>query len=116
MTSEQPASPTTGAGYVEVTRRGGVVTARFVRSTLGTREAPAIADVLVPIIDRMGARLRTLELDLSAVTFINSLGLGLCIDLRNRARRHRARTTTVGLSEEIEALLRVMKVEDLFGG
>jgi len=51
---------------------------------------------------------------MTAVDFITSLGLGMCIDVRNNADEVDAETTIVGLSCHLEELFDIMKLGALF--
>ncbi|MBT8485712.1 MAG: STAS domain-containing protein [Phycisphaerales bacterium] len=89
--------------------RGGVVTAAINRSTVGQIEAVEIAEQLVPLIGEAGS-LRGFVLDLREVEYVNSSGLGLIIDLGNRAKERGATAVAFGLRAEIKALFELMKI------
>ena len=99
---------------VDVTSRGGVLTATFLHPSLGERGSAGSADELIRAIEQLGRRLRFLVLDLGRVKFINSSGLGMCIELRNRAARQNARTILYGLSRDLQRLIEITKIERLF--
>ncbi|MCP3903673.1 MAG: STAS domain-containing protein [Planctomycetes bacterium] len=100
--------------YVELTARGGILTATVTTPALGLREAPAVAEVLVDAIDEFRGTLRYIVLDLSSVAFMNSTGLGMCIDARNRAANRGAGAVAVGLGRDIEALFELMRLDRFF--
>ena len=81
---------------------------------LGQREAIILNTEVGAIIANLGPRLRTLLLDLSDVQAMASFGLGVCIELRNAAHARNAQTVVFGLSDDLAALFRLMKVERLY--
>jgi anti-anti-sigma factor len=101
------------APYVDVRTSGSVIAARVTSNAIGGLEAPAIQDHLAEAIDSARPSPRFLVLDLSNVTFMNSVGLGMCIDTRNRANARKA-TIAFGLTDEIKQLFRLMNLERLF--
>ena len=100
--------------FVEVTRQAGVLTAALVGPVIGQREGPIIADELIKRIEVAGSRLRLLVLDLSSVMGMTSMGLGMCIEVRNRAKAHRADTVLFGVNDELMGLIRMVKVDRLY--
>ena len=99
---------------VRITMKGGELTASMLVSSIGQHEAPAISRAVVERVDLAGRGLRRLVLDLSAVDHLSSMGLGLCIDLRNRADRLGAVTELIGLSDDLLHLIQAVKVDRLF--
>ncbi|UCD75190.1 MAG: STAS domain-containing protein [Phycisphaerales bacterium] len=112
--AEEAASPSRPPHSVEVSAQGGVLRARFLARNVGEREATAIAAPVIKSMEKTRGRLRCLVLDLSDVQFLNSRGLGMCIDLRNRAHALSAPTVLIGLTGELFQLLDAVKVERLF--
>lgn len=110
-----PAPASVGpAQFVDLTFQRGVLTARLVGPSVGQREAPIIASEIRRAIERFGRAVRVLVLDLTDVTLICSMGLGMCIDVRNRAVKAKARSVLFGLSPEIDGLFRLMRIERLY--
>ena len=99
---------------VDVTEQAGVVTARFLTATVGERDATSMAPAVHDAMEPLGQSLRWLVIDFSQVTFLNSYGLGMCIDLSRRAEAQAGQTALIGLSQELRDLLHVVKVERLF--
>ena len=112
--AEEAGSPTRPSQIVEVTAKGGVLRARFLARTVGEGEVTAIAGRVIRSMDEAGGCFRCLVLDMEPVEFLNSRGLGMCIDLRNRAHAQRAPTVLIGLTGELRRLLDTVKVERLF--
>jgi anti-anti-sigma factor len=84
--------------------------------TPGTREVPTITEEVAAALDAMGesARGRCFILDLSQVRSLTSLGLGMCVNLRNRAEHAGMRPVLFGASSELLELLRLMRLDRLF--
>ena len=81
---------------------------------MGDREASLVANAVNNKLKQYGKRVQSLLLDMTAVDFITSLGLGMCIDVRNNADEVDAETTIVGLSCHLEELFDIMKLGTLF--
>lgn len=99
---------------VEVTFRNGTLLVKPVGPSIGQREAPIIQDEIKPYIDRAGKDLKHLVLDMSTVTFMSSMGLGMCISFRNSASAVKADSILFGLTRDLHALLSMMKIEKLY--
>jgi anti-anti-sigma factor len=100
--------------FVVIDTKEGVLTARLVGPHIGEREAQIIASEINAAIARAGASFKALVLDMKAVRAMSSLGLGMCIDVRNTAHAQNAKTIVVGLSRELYELFRMMKVDRLY--
>jgi len=104
-----------GAGAVVEVRGGSrVVRAAVAVEHVASRESPLIAEAVIPAIERADTSLRYLVIDVAPVTFMNSMGLGMLIDLRRRADALGARTVLYRPSSDLRAMLEVVKVERLF--
>ena len=99
---------------VEISSRWGVVTAKFATPSVGSAESPGIAEAIASAIDDAGKGLRYLVLDVSRVTFVNSMGLGMWINLRNRVLPLGGEVILLGLREELRLLMKTVKVDELF--
>jgi anti-anti-sigma regulatory factor len=99
--------------FVALTTAGGVLTATFTGPAIGRDEAPAIASTAIGALQRAGSRLQFLVLDFSRVTFINSAGLGMCIELRNRANAQGAASLATGLNDDLTTVFNAMKIDRL---
>lgn len=102
------------SSFVSVTNRDGVITVRPAGPRLLEREAVIIAADVKPLISHVGGGLRRLVIDLSEIGMMSSFGLGMCIELRNVARSLNATTVLYGLSDELEELVRMLKVDRLY--
>lgn len=105
---------TTDSSFVKLACAGGVLVARLAGPSIGQREATIISRELSTALDTAGDRLRALVLDMRNVQMMASMGLGMCIDARNRASRGGAMTVVYGLCPELAQLFRVMKVDRLY--
>ena len=98
----------------EVSIREGVVLARLVGSTIEEHRGKAIVAAVTTVIDQAGDATRLLVLDFAEVRFINSSGIASCIELRNDLNEKGVRTIAYRLSDELLAMFRNMKLDDLF--
>jgi anti-anti-sigma factor len=106
-------SPAGGSLFVKCRGSGDVLVARFAGPAIGQREAPIIISELSAELDRRSS-LSALVLDFSNVTFLNSMGLGMCIELRNRVQRDKARVVLYGLNGPLLDTLKLTKMDRLF--
>ncbi|MFO0828204.1 MAG: STAS domain-containing protein [Phycisphaerales bacterium] len=81
---------------------------------VGQRESPIITDEVQPFLKLAGKSLKAMVLDLSDVTFMSSMGLGMCIAFRNQAVANGGRAVLYGASKDLLALLAMMKIEKLY--
>lgn len=89
---------------------------RIAGPTVGNREAPIIIEDVSGSIDTLGKSrwLKHLVLDLSDVSFMSSVGLGMCINLRNLAHGHSASSILYGVNKELKKAMVLMKLDKLF--
>lgn len=104
----------TSSQFVSIHCRGNAVRAVISGPRLGQRESQIVAREIHDVIEEAGHAMKHLVLDLTDVRTISSLGLGMCIDVRNEARKHGAETFVIGLSLELAGLFRIMKVDRLY--
>lgn len=97
---------------IEGHRRG--IYARVVCPSIGQREAPIISGEIAAAIDRNPGIKGGFILDLSAVNQITSMGLGMCIDIRNRVASAKLTPHLFGTNRGVLDLLRMMKVDKLY--
>jgi anti-anti-sigma factor len=81
---------------------------------LAEREAGRVRDVVLPAIEAFDNRLRAVVIDLSDIQWMTSVGLGVCVDIRNAAKARRAKCYTIGLNDELDRLFRMVKVHRVF--
>lgn len=90
------------------------LTVRPAGPQVGQRESPIITDEVTPYLKNAGKSLRGLVLDLSDITFMSSMGLGMCIAFRNQAATVGAKSILYGASKDLLQLLAMMKIERLY--
>lgn len=94
------------------TRRGHLI-AQVLSPSVGQREVPIIAAEVGDAMQALGdyAKGRNFVLDLSRVTALSSMGLGMCVDLRNRAGHAKMKALLVGAHGTLLELLKLMKID-----
>ena len=97
---------------LETHRRG--LYARIVCPSIGQREAPIISCEIIEAIDRNPGVKGNFILDMTGVNQITSMGLGMCIDIRNRVATAKLKPHLFGTSRTVLDLLRMMKVDKLY--
>ena len=100
--------------FVEVTFQNGTMNACLVGPRIGEREATVVANAINAKLKECGSKVNTLVLDFSEVQFVSSLGLGMCIDVRNTAEQCKANTAIVGLTQHLTELFEMMRLDRLF--
>ena len=100
--------------YVTVTRNPRGITARLVAPSIGQREAPIIENEVMDALTDSDKRSKWLIIDLSAVSVLSSMGLGMCVELRRHAKEQKMNTALYGLNGHLRDLFRMMKVERLY--
>lgn len=107
-------TPATLSQYVIVERCRRSLYARVVCPSIGQREAPIITDEIIEALEKSKDLKGNFVLDLSAVNQITSMGLGMCIDVRNRVANAKLKPHLFGVNRTVLDLLRLMKVDKLF--
>ena len=100
--------------FVDMQYEHGVLTACIVGSRIGEREATVIANAINAKIRDYSTKVSSLVLDFSEVQFVSSLGLGMCIDVRNTAEQYKANTSIIGLTQHLTELFEMMRLDRLF--
>ena len=100
--------------FATLTHQGGVLKVRFKGPGIGEREATVLSAEIGDAIASLGRRLSVLVLDLRDVRTMSSIGLGMCIQLRNQAKDHRARSVMLGVNPQLADLIRMLKVNRLY--
>ncbi len=116
MAVEHPSQSTNHSktALVEIRWSAPFLTVRPTGPQIGQRESPIINDEVSPFFRTAGKGLKVLVLDLSDVTFMSSMGLGMCIAFRNTAHAVGAKSALYGVSSELLKLLAMMKIEKLY--
>jgi len=100
--------------FVDITFSNGVMNACIIGPRIGEREATLVANAVNTQLKQCGKKVNSLVLDFSEVQFISSLGLGMCIDVRNTAEQSNAGTSIVGLTSHLKELFEMMRLDRLF--
>ena len=100
--------------FVDISFTNGTMTATIVGPRIGEREAGIVANAVNGKLKQYGKKVNELVLDFSDIQFISSLGLGMCIDVRNTAENCCATTSIVGLTTHLKELFELMRLDRLF--
>lgn len=102
--------------FVTQTYHNTTLTVKLTGPTVGNREAPIITEEVQASIDQLGKDhwLKHLVLDLSEVSFMSSVGLGLCINMRNRAGNYSADSILYGVNNDLRKAMTLMKLDRIF--
>ena len=100
--------------FVDISITNGTMNACVVGPRIGEREATIVANAVNAHLKQNGKKIHSLVLDFSDVQFISSLGLGMCIDVRNTAEQYNASTSIVGLTSHLKELFEMMRLDRLF--
>jgi len=101
--------------FVRCEESNGHVIGRIVSSSIGQREALIITKELSAKLEQVAGDLKSLVLDFSQVGYINSMGIGMCIELRNRANARGAKQVVLyNLKPDILHVLKMTKIDKVF--
>lgn len=100
--------------FVDISFCNGTINACLVGPRIGEREATIVANAVNAKINEFGNKVTSLVLDFTDVQFVSSLGLGMCIDVRNTAQNCNADTAIVGLTNHLRELFEMMRLDRLF--
>lgn len=100
--------------HVVVAWTAPILTVKPVGPNIGQRETPIITEEVVPAIKEAGKGLGVLLLDLRDVTFMASMGLGMCIAFRNQAVANGAKAILFGASSDLLGVLTMMRIDKLY--
>ena len=100
--------------FVDISFSNGTMRASIVGPRIGEREASIVANAVNAKLKEYGKKVNKLVLDFSDIQFVSSLGLGMCIDVRNTAENCNASTSIVGLTCHLKELFELMRLDRLF--
>ena len=101
--------------FVTIERYPKGLLCRIVCPTIGQREAPMIsAEVTEALASSNLPKGGSFVLEFAGVTMLSSMGLGMCVDLRNRANTAKFRPYLTGASRSLLDLFRMMKIDRLY--
>ena len=104
---------TSTATFVTVSVKNKHMIARLDAVSIGPREAALIATEVSRMLTST-TKGKCLVIDLSRTNSLSSMGLGLCVDLRNRAVDAGLRPVLAGMNIQLTDLVRMMRVDRLF--
>ncbi len=104
---------TSTATFVTVSVKNKHMIARLDAVSIGPREAALIATEVSRMLTS-STKGKCLVIDLSRTNSLSSMGLGLCVDLRNRAVDAGLRPVLAGMNIQLTDLVRMMRVDRLF--
>jgi anti-anti-sigma factor len=99
--------------FVRINAVRGVLHARIHGPQMSQREAPIVLDEIAAALAAHGSPLRVLLLDFTDVQSMSSLGLGMCLELRRKAREAGGRTVICGLTPQLGDLFGMLKFDRL---
>jgi anti-anti-sigma factor len=116
MSIAEPPFREKSSSYCKQAFENSTLTVRIAGPTVGNREAPILTEEVLASIDQLGKGrwLKHLVLDLSDVTFMSSVGLGLCINLRNRATGYSSSAILFEVNNDLRKAMTLMKLDRLF--
>ena len=100
--------------YVSTSMNNGNFRVHITSPRVGDHEASIIAAAVHRVLRSHGRTLQSMVLDVSNVQMMQSVGLGMCIDIRNTADAFGLQTTLVGLSGRLSQMFRMLKIDRLF--
>ena len=77
-------------------------------------ESPIISTEVEPYLRAASKGLKHFIIDLKGVTFMSSMGLGVCIALRHKAAAAGAKPILFGTSKELLQLFTMMRIDQLY--
>ena len=104
---------TSAATFVTISVKNKHMIARLDAVSIGPREAALIATEVSRMLTST-TKGKCLVIDLSRTNSLSSMGLGLCVDLRNRAVDAGLRPVLAGMNIQLTDLVRMMRVDRLF--
>jgi len=110
--SDLPSKKTTS--HVDIEVRSKLLYVKFMGPQVGQRESPIISQEVEPYLKAAGKDLRHFIIDLKSVTFMSSMGVGVCISLRNKAAAAGAKPILFGTSPDLVKLLAMMKIDQMY--
>jgi len=99
---------------VELQVRNGHLLAAVTVGVVGQSEAQLAHEAISRALSGFEGKGRLFVLDLSRVSLLSSLGLGMCVDTRHRAIEREMKPVLYGLQPSLLELLRMMKMDRLF--
>jgi anti-anti-sigma factor len=100
--------------FVNFEQEGRIMIARIVGPNIGQREAGIISEEFVKALSE-DTNSTHMHVDMSEVAFLNSMGIGMLVDLRGKiAVRKNMKLVLGGVKPELEQLLKMVRLDKLF--
>ncbi|MHC4079863.1 MAG: STAS domain-containing protein [Planctomycetota bacterium] len=99
---------------VEIKADGDMIAAKIVGPIIEANRAQVILDDVGRAIDEAGSGLRFMVLDFDEVTFINSTGIGTCLELGTRAKAKAALPILYRLTKDVTEILTRCKADTIY--
>ncbi|MSQ90829.1 MAG: anti-sigma factor antagonist [Phycisphaerales bacterium] len=106
-------SESSAATLLTISSRNKHLVVRFSSPTIGPREATLMTQEVSRALEN-ATKGKCLVIDLSRTMSLSSMGLGLCVDIRNRAVDAGMRPVISGMNVHLADLVRMMRVDRLF--
>lgn len=101
-------SAVSSAAFVEVKPVGTAAVARIICNAIGQREAPIIEAELKGAITRAAGKV---VLDMSAVTVLGSMGLGMLVTLTKQCQTSGGKLAIFGMNNSLLELLKLTRLD-----
>ena len=92
----------------------GIMTVKLAGPSVGSREAPIIAEQVGNDLAQVKDSLRVLIFDMAEVQVLSSMALDMCLGLRHEADAVEASTLLYGLTPELISLLKLMNTQRMW--
>jgi anti-anti-sigma factor len=106
--------PTRQLRAVDVSVEAGVLAARIIGPTVEANRAAVIREKVKEAMDRHAGDLKYVVLDFGEVDFVNSSGVGVCMELANEARRHNATPIVYRPTDTVTDILKMVSADRLY--
>lgn len=100
--------------YVNTSFVNGIFTVHMTAPSVGEKEVSVISAAAHRALQQHGTSMNSMVLDVSSVRMMQSIGLGMCIDLRNTAKAFGVATSLRGLAGRLEELFAMLKIDRMF--
>ena len=99
--------------FVNFEQDGATLIARLAGPNVGQREASIITEAFHTALDDHPTA-KNFLIDLSEVAFMNSMGIGMLVDVRGVATARKMKLVLGGVKAELEQLLKMVRLDKLF--
>ncbi len=106
--------PTRQPHAVEIKTEGDTVAAKIVGPVIEANRAQLILDAVGKAMEEIGSEFRFMVLDFDEITFINSTGIGMCIQLATRAKAKGARPILYRPTSDVHEIFTRCRVDAVY--